>query len=69
VFGTTSLFHITSGAQTTMDSHNIGVPELRRQQKWWFQDSGLRRMYFLIMIAVLSSATNGYDGSVLSTSN
>lgn len=47
-----------------MDSH-IEVPELRRQQKWWFQDAGLRTMYFLLLIAILSSATNGYDGSMM----
>lgn len=46
-------------------SHPIEVPELRKQQKWWFQDSGLRRLYVLVFIAILSSATNGYDGSMM----
>ena len=46
-----------------MDVH-IDVPELRQQKKWWFQDAGLRRLYFLILVAILSSATNGYDGYV-----
>ena len=45
--------------------HPIEVPELRNQKKWWFQDSGLRRLYLLIFIAVLSAATNGYDGSMM----
>lgn len=36
-----------------------------QKQKWWFQDSGLRRLYGLIFIAILSSATNGYDGSMM----
>ena len=43
---------------------NLDVPELRHQKKWWFQDPGLRKLYFLIFIAILSSATNGYDGYV-----
>ncbi len=43
----------------------LDVPELRHKKKWWFQDSGLRKLYFLIFIAILSSATNGYDGFVL----
>jgi hypothetical protein len=42
----------------------LDVPELRRRKKWWFQDPGLRKLYFLIFIAILSSATNGYDGYV-----
>ena len=43
----------------------LDVPELRHKKKWWFQDPGLRKLYFLIFIAILSSATNGYDGFVL----
>jgi hypothetical protein len=41
---------------------SLDVPELRHQKRWWFQDPGLRKLYFLIFIAILSSATNGYDG-------
>jgi hypothetical protein len=40
----------------------LNVPELRHGKKWWFQDAGLRKLYLLIFIAILSSATNGYDG-------
>jgi hypothetical protein len=43
----------------------LDFPELRHKKKWWFQDPGLRKLYFLIFIAILSSATNGYDGFVL----
>ncbi|KAE9369215.1 general substrate transporter [Stipitochalara longipes BDJ] len=43
----------------------LDVPELRHRKKWWFQDPGLRKLYFLIFIAILSSATNGYDGSMM----
>jgi hypothetical protein len=43
----------------------LDVPELRHGKKWWFQDPGLRKLYFLIFIAILSSATNGYDGYVM----
>lgn len=41
------------------------IPQLRHQRVWWFQDAGLRKLYFLILVAVLSSATNGYDGSMM----
>jgi hypothetical protein len=47
----------------------LDVPELRHQKKWWFQDPGLRKLYFLIFIAILSSATNGYDGYVVHISS
>jgi hypothetical protein len=40
-------------------------PAPDQREKWWFQDGGLRRLYFLVFIAVLSSATNGYDGSMM----
>jgi hypothetical protein len=35
-----------------------------REGKWWWQDAGLRRLYLLIVVAILSSATNGYDGYI-----
>jgi hypothetical protein len=41
------------------------APQTDQREKWWFQDGGLLRLYFLIFIAVLSSATNGYDGSMM----
>ena len=41
------------------------IPQLRHQRVWWFQDAGLRKLYFLILVAILSSATNGYDGSMM----
>ncbi|KAH8809347.1 hexose transporter [Xylogone sp. PMI_703] len=41
-------------------------PPTRSQPgKWWWQDAGLRRLYLLILVAILSSATNGYDGSMM----
>lgn len=50
-----------------MEAQNrpIEVPNFQKQRKWWFQDSGLRRLYALMFIAILSSATNGYDGSMM----
>jgi hypothetical protein len=41
---------------------SLDVPEFQHGKRWWFQDPGLRKLYFLIFIAILSSATNGYDG-------
>lgn len=34
----------------------------KQPTQWWFKDSGLRKMYILLLVALLSSATNGYDG-------
>ncbi|KAK9468845.1 lactose permease [Lipomyces arxii] len=31
----------------------------------WHKDPGLRKLYFLISIVILCSATNGYDGSMM----
>ncbi|MCJ1410797.1 hypothetical protein MMC19_004883 [Ptychographa xylographoides] len=41
------------------------MPTLRPSKKYWFQDAGLAKLYFLILVAILSSATNGYDGSMM----
>jgi hypothetical protein len=30
----------------------------------WYKDPGRRKLYALLLIALLSSATNGYDGYV-----
>jgi hypothetical protein len=40
---------------------SLDVPELQQGKRWWFQDPGLLKLYFLIFIAILSSATSGYD--------
>ena len=32
--------------------------------KWWTQKN-LRNTYFLLTLAILTSATNGYDGSMV----
>ena len=31
----------------------------------WYRDPGRRKLYALLLIALLSSATNGYDGSLM----
>jgi hypothetical protein len=31
----------------------------------WYKDPGRRRLYGLLLIALASSATNGYDGSLM----
>lgn len=31
----------------------------------WYKDAGRRRLYGLVFVAILSSATNGYDGSLM----
>jgi len=42
------------------DRHaSVSVPVLGKTNKWWFQDAGLRRLYFLLLVAIMSSATNG----------
>ena len=31
----------------------------------WFTDPGLRKTYICLMFVVITSATNGYDGSMM----
>lgn len=31
----------------------------------WYKEPGMRGMYITLMFAVLTSATNGYDGSMM----
>lgn len=31
----------------------------------WYKDPGRRKLYALLLVALLSSATNGYDGSLM----
>jgi len=38
---------------------SVSAPVLGKTNKWWFQDAGLRRLYFLLLVAIMSSATNG----------
>lgn len=48
----------------TAETATPSPPEIRQGGKWWWQDAGLRRLYMLILVAILGSATNGYDGHV-----
>ena len=49
-------------ATSTAPSEMPAPPEFNTTGKYWWQDAGLRRLYLLILVAILSSATNGYDG-------
>ncbi|KAI9147075.1 Lactose permease [Paramyrothecium foliicola] len=40
----------------------VEAPEFVSSGQYWWQDAGLRRLYFLICVAILSSSTNGFDG-------
>ena len=31
----------------------------------WYKDPGLRRTYLVLFLVILTSATNGYDGSMM----
>lgn len=41
------------------------APQLRHVV--WYRDPGLRRLYGLVIVLCLASATTGYDGSATST--
>lgn len=51
-------------ASGTAPSVRPPPPEFTTTGKYWWQDAGLRRLYLLVLVAILSSATNGYDGYV-----
>lgn len=53
-------FNLCLTQQAMSDRHaSVSVPVLGKTNKWWFQDAGLRRLYFLLLVAIMSSATNG----------
>jgi hypothetical protein len=49
---------------TTMASTKREIAELMADVTPWYKDPGRRKLYALLLIALLSSATNGYDGYV-----
>lgn len=44
------------------NTQRLYTAEMEEKGRWWWQDPGLRKLYLLMCIAVLSSTTNGYDG-------
>jgi hypothetical protein len=40
----------------------VEIAKLAAETVPWYKDSGRRRLYGLVFVAILSSATNGYDG-------
>lgn len=34
-------------------------------RKTWYKDAAMRKTYIILMFVVLTSATNGYDGSMM----
>jgi len=49
---------------TTMASTQREIAQLMADVTPWYKDPGRRKLYALLLIALLSSATNGYDGYV-----
>lgn len=47
----------------TKKTFELGGQEFPRVT--WYKDSGMRKLYIALMFAVLTSATNGYDGSMM----
>lgn len=41
------------------------MADLASKSTVWYKDAGRRRLYGLVFVAILSSATNGYDGSLM----
>jgi hypothetical protein len=48
--------------QAEVEVANAEAPHL--QHVVWYRDQGLRRLYGLLMVLCLASATTGYDGFV-----
>jgi len=40
----------------------VEIAKLAAETVPWYKDAGRRRLYGLVFVAILSSATNGYDG-------
>jgi hypothetical protein len=59
-----SLFSSSNTSSKEIMDAPIAVPNVRKKGLYWFRDAGLRRLYLLLLIALISSATNGYDGFV-----
>lgn len=45
------------------DTFEVGGREFPRIT--WYKEPGMRGVYIALMFAVLTSATNGYDGSMM----
>jgi hypothetical protein len=56
--------HRASSYYTTMASTKQEIATLMADVTPWYKDPGRRKLYALLLIALLSSATNGYDGYV-----
>lgn len=47
-----------------MASTQREIAQLMADVTPWYKDPGRRKLYALLLIALLSSATNGYDGYI-----
>lgn len=61
---TTTQFCQSTFQYTTMASTQREIAQLMADVTPWYKDPGRRKLYALLLIALLSSATNGYDGYV-----
>ena len=48
-----------------MATTKVEMAKLAADTVPWYKDAGRRRLYGLVFVAILSSATNGYDGSLM----
>ena len=61
---TTTQFCQSTSQYTAMASTQREIAQLMADVTPWYKDPGRRKLYALLLIALLSSATNGYDGYV-----
>jgi hypothetical protein len=49
-------------SETGADAETVRADEVKLAHVIWYRDAGLRKLYALTAIIIISSATNGYDG-------
>lgn len=63
-----SIIVLTTLLVSVMDRPTKGTFRLAEREfpeVTWYKDPGLRRTYICLMFVVLTSATNGFDGSMV----
>lgn len=49
-------------SKTGADAETLQADGVKLAHVVWYRDAGLRKLYALTAIIIISSATNGYDG-------
>lgn len=57
--------HVEDLAQAEGTANKLSSDQVvQHEHVIWWKDSGLRKLYFLLTVCLITSATNGFDGSM-----